>query len=329
VSDVGLESAALWHKTVRMPSPAAFFIVGPTASGKSTLALALAEQIDGEIVNADAFQLYAGMDILTAKPAAADMQRVPHHLYGVLPLTESCDAQRYHALATPVIAAIAKRGRTPIVVGGSGLYLKALTHGLSPLPQASPAMRERFAHLTTGEKTAWLLQRDPEAATTVNLRNPRYVERALEICLLSGQPQSELRRSFIQNEPQVNGIILEQDRAALYDRINQRTLEMFAAGLIAEVAALGELSSTAEKAIGLREGREHLAGRMSLADAIAAIQQATRRYAKRQITWFRRERCFQTICLDSVPTAEYLLPRIAALFPCLRPSSQPAPFSSI
>lgn len=290
-----------------MLPPATVFIVGPTASGKSALACALAEQIGGEIVNADAFQLYAGMDILTAKPVPAELQRVPHHLYGVLPLTESCDAQRYHSLAMPVIAEIASRGRTPIVVGGSGLYLKALTHGLSPLPQASPALRERFAHLTTGEKTAWLLQRDPAAATTVNLRNPRYVERALEICLLSGQPQSDLRRSFMQTEPEVNGVILAWDRTALYERINQRTLAMFAAGLIAEVAALGELSPTAEKAIGLREVREHLAGRMSLADAIAAIQQATRRYAKRQITWFRRERCFQTICLDSHPTAEYVL----------------------
>lgn len=311
-----------------MLPPATVFIVGPTASGKSALALALAERIGGEIVNADAFQLYAGMDILTAKPAAVEMRRVPHHLYGVLPLTESCDAQRYHALATPVITEIARRGRAPIVVGGSGLYLKALTHGLSPLPQASPVMRERFAQLTTGEKITWLLQRDPEAATTVNLRNPRYVERALEICLLSGLPQSALRRSFIQNEPQVSGVILERDRAALYERINQRTHAMFVAGLIAEVAALGELSPTAAKAIGLQEVREHLAGRLSRADAIASIQQATRRYAKRQITWFRRERCFQTICLDSVPTAEYALSRILELFPCLRPSSQPAPFLS-
>ncbi|WP_395716633.1 tRNA (adenosine(37)-N6)-dimethylallyltransferase MiaA [Prosthecobacter sp.] len=297
-----------------------FFITGPTASGKSALALALAEEVGGEIVNADAFQLYAGMDILTAKPSAADRARLPHHLYGVLPLTESCDAQRYHALAVPVIEEIAARGRVPIVVGGSGLYLKALTHGLSPLPAASPPLREKFKHLSTGEKMIWLLQRDPEAATTVNLRNPRYVERALEICLLTGRPQSALRRSFAENEPQVTGILLEQDRETLYARINQRTLDMFAAGLIDEVAGLGEMSPTAEKAIGIREVREHLAGRASLADTIAAIQQATRRYAKRQITWFRRERCFQTICLDSLPTAEYVLERVLAC-PGLRPST--------
>ncbi|WP_395737665.1 tRNA (adenosine(37)-N6)-dimethylallyltransferase MiaA [Prosthecobacter sp.] len=306
-----------------------FFITGPTASGKSALAIALAEHVGGEIVNADAFQLYAGMDILTAKPQPADMARVPHHLYGVLPLSEACDAARYHALALPVIEEIASRRRVPIVVGGSGLYVKALTHGLSPLPAASPQIRERFKHLSPGEKIVWLLQRDPEAATTVNLRNPRYVERALEICLLTGRPQSGLRRSFEQAEPQVNGVILEWDRAKLYDRINRRTQTMFDAGLIEEVAALQHLSPTAEKAIGVREVRACLDGQVSLPDTIAAIQQATRHYAKRQITWFRRERCFQTICLDSVPAAEYALPHLFELFPCLRPSSPHAPSSSI
>lgn len=306
-----------------------FFITGPTASGKSALAIALAEHVGGEIVNADAFQLYAGMDLLTAKPAPAELARVPHHLYGVIPLTEACDAQRYHALALPVIHDIAARGRVPIVVGGSGLYLKALTHGLSPLPAASPQLRAQFQHLSPGEKVVWLIQRDPKAATTVNLRNPRYVERALEICLLTGQPQSGLRRSFEQAEPQVNGVIFVWDREALYRRINQRTLDMFAAGMVEEVAALGPLSPTAEKAIGVREVREHLAGRVSLPETIAAIQQSTRHYAKRQITWFRRERCFQTICLDSDPAAESALTYLLELFPCLRPSSPSAPSLSI
>lgn len=299
------------------PTSAAFFITGPTASGKSALALALAEKIRGEIVNADAFQLYAGMDILTAKPSAAELARVPHHLYGVLPLSESCDAQRYHSLAVPVIEEIASRGCVPIVVGGSGLYLKALTHGLSPLPAGSPELRETFKHLSPAEKVERLLQLDPEAATTVNLQNPRYVERALEICLLSGQPQSALRRSFAENEPQVSGVILDWPRDALYARINQRTLAMLEAGLVAEVAALSDLSPTAEKAIGIREVREHLAGCATLAETTAAIQQATRHYAKRQITWFRRERCFQTICLDSQSTAQYLLDTLARLFPLL------------
>ncbi len=310
-----------------MLPPNTFFIAGPTASGKSALAVALAREIGGEIVNADAFQLYAGMDILTAKPTSSEMAGVPHHLYGVLPLSDSCDAQRYHSLAQPVIEAIAARSRVPIVVGGSGLYIKALTHGLSPLPAASPELRALFAHLTPGEKVIWLLQRDPEAATTVNLRNPRYVERALEICLLTGRPQSALRRSFEQDEPQVTGVVLEWNRETLYDRINRRTLAMIDAGLVQEVAALRDLSPTAGKAIGIQQVREHLAGRATLEQTVAAIQQATRHYAKRQITWFRRERCFQTICLDSLPTAEYVR-RLLELFPCLRPSSLSAQSSS-
>lgn len=303
-----------------------FFVVGPTASGKSALAISLAEEIGGEIVNADAFQLYAGMQLLTAKPSPEELDRVPHHLYSVLPTTETCDAQRFHSLALPVLVDIVQRGKVPIVVGGSGLYIKALTHGLSPLPAGSPAVREQFKGLTDGEKIVWLLQQDPEAATTVNLRNPRYVERALEICLLTGRPQSGLRRSFAQKEPEVNGVILDWDRERLYERINQRTLEMFKAGLVDEVAGLGPLSPTAEKAIGIREVREHLEGRAPLEQAISAIQQATRNYAKRQVTWFRRERCFQTICLDSLPTARYV-PRLLELFPCLLPSSQPVPSS--
>lgn len=311
-----------------MLPPSTFIIAGPTASGKSALALALAEAIQGEIINADAFQLYAGMDILTAKPTAVDFARVPHHLYGVVPLDEACDAQRYCALALPVIHDVAARGRVPILTGGSGLYLKALTHGLSPLPAASPQLRALFTHLSLGEKVAWLLQRDPAAADTVNLRNPRYVERALEICLLTGQPQSRLRGSFAETSPRVRGIILYWPRKVLYERINLRVHAMFAAGLIQEVAALHSLSPTAERAIGIREVRELLAGRATLAQATEAIQQATRRYAKRQITWFRREHYLQTICLDSHPASEYL-PRIFDLFPCLRPSSQSAPSSSI
>jgi tRNA dimethylallyltransferase len=280
------------------------FIAGPTASGKSALALELASRLEGEIVNADAFQLYAGLDVVTAKPSAADFARVPHHLYGVLPLTEACDAQRYHDLAKPVIEEIASRGKTPLVVGGSGLYLKALTHGLAPLPQGDAAMRKKLRERSLEDKVAELLALDPAAATTVNLRNPRYVERALEICLLTGQPQSELRQSFQNARPKVRGIVLSWEREALCRRIEARTRQMLASGAIEEVAALGDMSITACKAIGIREIRDHLAGRLTLDQTIEAIAIATRQYAKRQATWFRRETCYQTICLDSSSTAQ-------------------------
>lgn len=280
------------------------FIAGPTASGKSALALELASRLEGEIVNADAFQLYAGLDVITAKPSAADFARVPHHLYGVLPLTEACDAQRYHDLARPVIKEIASRGKTPLVVGGSGLYVKALTHGLAPLPQGDVAMRETLRERSLEDKVAELLALDPVAASTVNLRNPRYVERALEICLLTGQPQSELRQSFQNAQPKVRGIVLSWEREALCRRIEARTRQMLASGALEEVAALGDMSITACKAIGIREIRDHLAGRLTLEQTIEAITIATRQYAKRQATWFRRETCYQTICLDSSSTAQ-------------------------
>eukprot|EP01031_Cornospumella_fuschlensis_P050678 gene50678-61988_t len=289
-----------------------FFIVGPTASGKSAVALALAERIGGEIVNADAFQLYQGMDLLTAKPPLVDRARVPHHLYDVLPITEACDAQRYREMALPVIEAIEGRGKVAIVVGGSGLYVKALSHGLAEVPRGDARLRKRLAQFSLGEKVAWLLQRDANAAENVPLRNPRYVERALEICLLTGKPQSALRRSFTDTPPQGQGVVLHWDREVLYARINQRVIEMLAAGLLEEVRGLPCAGLTAERAIGLREMRAHLAGESTLEEAVAAMQLATRHYAKRQMTWFRREQWLQTICLDSEATAEWALSQILA-----------------
>jgi len=292
-----------------------YFIVGPTASGKSARAVHHALRVGGEIVNADAFQLYAGMDILTAKPSAAEQAAVPHHLYGVLPLTESCDAQRYHEMALPVIEDIARRGKVPVVVGGSGLYLKSLTHGLAPLPQGDEAMREKLRARPLEEKVAELLALDPQAAETVNLRNPRYVERALEICLLTGKPQSELRRSFSDAEPVQRGICLCWPREELCRRIDARTIQMFESGLIDEVAALGPLSPTAEKAIGIREVRALLAGECTREEAISAMQAATRQYAKRQATWFRREKCFQPLNMPEAGAMETAQPSTLNLEP--------------
>ncbi|SKB04923.1 tRNA dimethylallyltransferase [Prosthecobacter debontii] len=302
-----------------------FFLVGPTASGKSALAAALAEKIGGEVVNADAFQLYQGMDLLTAKPSLEDLARVPHHLYGVVPLTESCDAQRYREMALAVIAEIQSRGRWPIVVGGSGLYIKALTHGLAPLPPTDPAVRAQVNAMSSDETREMLLRLDPQAGDNVPLANPRYVSRALEICLLTGQPQSVLRQTFAQTEPVGVGVVLQWEREALYERINQRAWQMLDAGLVAEVAALPAVGETASKAIGLREMQAHLRGEMSLQQAVESLQQATRRYAKRQATWFRRETWLQTICLNSETTAESGLDFILTHFPCL--TSPPATLS--
>jgi tRNA dimethylallyltransferase len=277
------------------------YLVGPTASGKSALAIELALRFDGEIVNADAFQLYRGLDICTAKPAAQDFARVPHHLYGVLSLGELCDAQFFCDLAKPVIAEIISRGKVPIIVGGSGLYLKALTHGLSPLP-SDESLRQKLAELTPHERVEWLISRDPGAEQTVNLKNDRYVTRALEICILTGEPQSRLREAWSKSNPSFRGVRLVWDRVTLDDRINRRVLQMIASGLIEEVRQSSALSATAVKAIGVPEVRRHLAGEATLEETIAAIQLATRQYARRQEKWFRREKGFRVLPMTEART---------------------------
>lgn len=286
--------------------PQPFYLVGPTGSGKSALAVALAELWGGEIVNADAFQLYRGLDICTAKPSPADMARVPHHLYGVLATTELGDAAFYAELARPIIADILSRNLVPIVVGGSGLYVKALTHGLSPLP-SDEGLRLKLAELTPAERVCWLLERDPEAEQTVNLKNDRYVSRALEICLLTGERQSALRQAWKAEPPAYEGICLVWNREALQARVNQRVHDMVAAGLVAEIRDAGALSVTAGKAIGVREIRSHLEGAATLEEAVAAIQQATRQYAQRQAKWFRREKGFRRLEVSEGDTIEELM----------------------
>ncbi len=308
---------------------APFYLTGPTASGKSGVAVALAECIGGEIVNADAFQLYRGLDTLTAKPSRVERERVPHHLYDALDPESLCDAQRYRELALPVIADIAGRGIWPIVVGGSGLYIKALSHGLAELPKGDEALRVELRALPLDEKVRRLLALDPEAVQNVPLANPRYVERALEICMITGKPQSVLRQNFAQTEPWGSGVVLSWEREALYARINQRVLAMLDAGVLTEVAAFDGKGGL-EKAIGVRELRAHLAGECTLAEAVVAMQQATRRYAKRQGTWFRRETWLQTICLDSTSTPESAASHLIDLFPCLKsPPSPPTVSTSI
>ena len=308
---------------------APFYLTGPTASGKSGVAVALAECIGGEIVNADAFQLYRGLDTLTAKPSRVERERVPHHLYDALDPESLCDAQRYRELALPVIADIAGRGIWPIVVGGSGLYIKALSHGLAELPKGDEALRVELRALPLDEKVRRLLALDPEAVQNVPLANPRYVERALEICMITRKPQSVLRQNFAQTEPWGSGVVLSWEREALYARINQRVLAMLDAGVLTEVAAFDGKGGL-EKAIGVRELRAHLAGECTLAEAVVAMQQATRRYAKRQGTWFRRETWLQTICLDSTSTPESAASHLIDLFPCLKsPPSPPTVSTSI
>ncbi len=170
----------------------AFFIVGPTATGKSELAADVAGEIDAEIVSADAFQVYRGLDLLTAKPDASTLAKAPHHLIGTAPLHEEMNAEKYRCAATRAIDEINSRGRLAMVVGGSGLYIKALTHGLAPLPEADAKLREELNAISLDELRSRLAQLDPEAVRTIDTRNRRRVVRALEICLLTGKRASEV-----------------------------------------------------------------------------------------------------------------------------------------
>jgi len=279
------------------------FLCGPTASGKSALALETARRVDGEIVNADAFQLYREMEVLTAAPSTHERALVPHHLYGVLDPGEKMDAGRYLRMAKPVIGEIQSRGKTPVVVGGSGLYLKFLTHGPAPLPEGDAALRAEMQSRPLEELVAQLRTLDPVEAARTNLRNRRYVERALEICLLTGRKASDLRDRWEsktrETECTLRGIVIRRTRPDLHARIAARTRAMLEGGAIDEVAALTDVSGSCEKAIGFREIRAFLAGETDLATCEELINAATRQYAKRQETWFRREPWLEPRVIDA------------------------------
>lgn len=311
-----LRHAGHSHCVTSASTPTAFFLAGPTASGKSRLAAKLAAAIGGEVVNADAFQLYRGLDILTAKPDAQTLSLAPHHLFGLLDGNVQCDAQQYVNLALPVLEDIVARGRWPIVVGGSGLYLRALSHGLDPLPAADAALRAQLGTLPLPELVARLLKLDPAAGAQVSLLNPRYVQRALELCMLTGKPLAELR----PNNPKPArgpGLRLDCPRPLLWQRIEARAQAMLNQGLLEEIQRAGAVTGGLAKAIGLAPWRAHLQGELPHAQALDAMILATRQYAKRQDTWFRREGWMQTICLEGDAGADCLLPILLEQFPCL------------
>ena len=277
----------------------AFFIVGPTATGKSELAADVAREIGAEIVSADAFQIYRGLDLLTAKPDGSTLAKARHHLIGIVSLAEEMSAEKFRRLAWRAVDEINSRGKLAIVVGGSGLYIKALTHGLAPLPESDPELRERLNAMSLDDLRSQLVELDPETARKIDLKNRRRVTRALEICLVTGKPVSAQRLcEGASRSEATTGIFVFRDREELYDRINRRVEAIFERGAIDEVRAAAVTSATASQMIGLREIREQLGGKKSLRQCIEEIQQATRRYAKRQLTWFRRQTNFVPLNLS-------------------------------
>jgi tRNA dimethylallyltransferase len=268
--------------------PLQFLILaGPTASGKSELAIRIAERLNTEIVGADAYQIYQGFNILSGKPNSAERQRVRHHLISVLPPTELGNAARYARSASKVIRELNHGGQIPLVVGGTGFYLKALTHVLPDLPGRNADLRREFGSMPLPTLLEQLRQLDPVSFERIDGHNRRRVERALEVCRLTGRPFSSFENP-ISNAKFV-ALWLNWPRDELYARIDTRVDRMLASGAIEEVAATGPIGVTASRMIGLTEIRRYLRNEITLTQCAEEIKQATRQYAKRQLTWFRAQ----------------------------------------
>jgi tRNA dimethylallyltransferase len=304
-----------------LPSPIShlpILIAGPTAVGKSEIALRLAERLGGEIISADSMQVYRGLDLGTAKPSPADRARVPHYLIDICDLTESFDAAQFVRLAQRAVEEIQARGRVPVFCGGTGLYFKAFLSGLGEAPAANPKLRVKLEAMPFEALLRELRERDPAAYEKIDKQNPRRVIRAVEVIRLTGKKFSRQRAEWKAQSaipPKINFYCFTRSAADLHARINTRVDAMFARGLVDETRellrhGLAE-NQTAMQAIGYRQVVEHLHGERSLAETIELVKIRTRQFAKRQLTWFRRqldpewmelqreealEKCAQKIC---------------------------------
>ena len=277
----------------------AVLLMGPTCTGKTALALRLAEQFPVEIVSVDSAQVYRGMDIGTSKPSPAIRASVPHHLIDICDPAEAYSAGRFRRDALALIGQIKARGRVPLLVGGTMLYFRALTQGIAPLPEAHAEVRARIDR-RAGE-IGWpalhaeLAARDPDAAARIRPADGQRIQRALEVLELTGQPLSRLQKLAEPSPVTLAAFALQPfERVELYRRIDARFLEMMACGFLDEVRALrarGDLNAELPslRAVGYRQLWAHLAGEISLEAAVEAAQRATRNLAKRQLTWINAD----------------------------------------
>ncbi len=299
------------------------FIVGPTACGKSAVALAVAEKIGGEIISVDSMQVYRGLDIGTAKPTPEERVRVPHHLIDIVDLTQPFDAAKFVVAARQAENEIRGRGRIPVFCGGTGLYLKAYLEGLGEAPPSDAALRRELEAAPLDELLQELAARDPETFARIDKQNPRRVVRALEVIRLSGKPFSEQRANWHRLaplNPQPSTLIgMQRATIDLHARINTRVDEMFARGLVEETREAIkhglEQNKTAMQAIGYRQIIEHLRGERSLSETIELVKIRTRHFAKRQMTWFRRQLPVQWISVEPHEDVHSLMQRIVPPLP--------------
>jgi tRNA dimethylallyltransferase len=281
-----------------MNDPLLVVLLGPTGSGKTALSLALAERFDGEVVSCDSVAVYRQLDIGTAKPSPEERSRAPHHLFDIVDPAEAMTAGKYARRARQVLIEIRDRCHLPIVVGGTGLYLRALLDGLFAGPERSEDVRLHLRQRAAERGSAYLhrvlMRMDRQAAANIHPHDAAKLIRAIEVCLAARKPMTEL---WQQGRDPLTGfrilrIGLEPERQMLYDRINRRAAEMFAQGLVEETRALlakyGQIGGPLDS-LGYRQAAEILTGKLTREHAIATAQQGHRNYAKRQMTWFRRE----------------------------------------
>ena len=272
-------------------------LAGPTAVGKSEVALVLAERLDGEIISVDSMQVYRGLDIGTAKPTGTERRRVPHHLIDVVDLTEPFDAAQFVELAHRAVEDIQARGRTPLLCGGTGLYFKAFLEGLGQAPPTDTAMRAELEATPLEQLLRELAERDPATLARIDRQNPRRVFRAVEVIRLTGRPYSAQRADWqpgASSPPPVSGCFaLERGADNLRHRIDVRVDALFTRGLVEETRELLKHglaeNRNALQAIGYRQVVEHLRGECSLPETIELVKTRTRQFARRQLRWFRRQ----------------------------------------
>jgi tRNA dimethylallyltransferase len=294
--------------------PNAILLAGPTASGKSEVALLMAEKVGGEIVSVDSMQVYRGLDIGTAKPSASERARVRHHLVDVADVSESFDAARFVSLATAALADIVGRQKIPILCGGTGLYFQALQGGLGQSPPSNLALRAQLAALPLEQLLAEVAERDPVTFEAIDRANPRRVIRALEAMRLTGKPFSDLRSDWSQKTDGRRSFLLSRSSSELQARITARVDAMFASGLIEETKALLEKglrhNRTALQALGYRQVIEHLDGERPLDQTIELLKIRTRQFAKRQMTWFQKRGNWTVLRRQSGDSAENVVAEV-------------------